>query len=50
MLTPIFHLFKGPTEQEVGIQLMLDECTQYDSLSGNRYLGSNETRFKANCS
>lgn len=41
MLTPIFHLFKDPTEQEVDNQLMLadyllNECTQYHRLSGNR--------------
>lgn len=41
MLTPIFHLFKDPTEQEVDIQLMLadyllNECTQYDRFSGSR--------------
>lgn len=26
MLTPIFYLFKDPTEQAVGIQLMLADC------------------------
>ena len=26
MLTPTFYLFKDPTEQAVGIQLMLADC------------------------